>query len=222
MPGVTFTGFDRNAMGFFHELSVEMSKGWFDANKDRYRELWQDPMTDLIEDVAARLAKPYKGLTLVPKVLRIHRDVRFAKDKAPYKTHIAAAVRVQDAELTAMYIHLGIEEEFVGVGTYFFDATQLAAWRKQVAGKSGEALAKLVKRLRGKGYQVGGHEDYKKVPKPHAEDHPRAEFLKMRGLTAGPKTLRRGIVHKPQFADELVLHGTALAPLVRWLHDHVG
>jgi uncharacterized protein (DUF2461 family) len=89
----------------------------------------------------------------------------------------------------AMYLHFGLEEEFVGVGCYRFDA--------------------------------GGHDDYKKVPTGFAADHPRAEFLKMKGLTAGCGEIPPGLIHKPGFTGWLVKHGKAMAPLVIWLHRHV-
>ena len=223
-----FTGFSKSAPGFFHELAVEMNRDWFLANKTRYETEWVQPTTALMSDVARRLAPAYKPLRLgEPKVMRIHRDVRFSKDKAPYKTHIGAVVTVAGNKLgeggnAAMYVHLGTEEEFVGAGTYMFDAERLVRWRKAVAGKHGAALATLIARLRKAGYEVGGHDDYKKVPRGFAEDHPRAELLKMRGLTAGPGEIPRGMLHRAAFADWLVEHGKRLAPLVRWLYQHVG
>lgn len=223
-----FTGFSRTAPAFWHELSVEMNRDWFLANKERYEAEWAHPMLALMTDLRAALAPAYKPLKLTPpKVMRIHRDVRFAKDKAPYKTHIGAVIRVDGpkaAEMgnAAMYIHLGLDEEWVGAGTYFFDAERLAKWRKQVVGKPGAELAALIAKLRKAGYEVGGHDDYKKVPKGFDPEHPRAELLKMKGLTAGPGEIPRGLLHKPELATWLAKHGKALAPLVRWLHARVG
>ncbi len=222
-----FTGFDKAAMQFWHELAAEMNREWFAAHKPRYEALWVAPMTALLGEVARELAPAYRPLKLgEPKVLRIHRDVRFSRDKTPYKTHIGAAITVAGKTVgeggnAAMYLHFGLEEEFVGVGCYRFDAGKLAAWRKAVAGKPGEALAPLVARLRKAGYEVGGHDDYKKVPTGFTADHPRAEFLKMKGLTAGCGEIPRGLIHKPGFAGWLVKHGKAMAPLVIWLHRHV-
>jgi uncharacterized protein (TIGR02453 family) len=218
-----FGGFDPQAMQFWHELAAEMNRDWFLANKERYETLWAQPMQALLDDVAPKLAKVYAPLKLSPpKVMRIHRDVRFSKDKAPYKTHIGAVISLAGKSMTggghaAMYAHLGLDEEFVGVGCYFFDGPQLGRWRKAVTGKPGVALDALVKKLRAKSYEVGGHDDYKKVPKPFDPEHPRAEFLKMKGLTAGPPPMPKGMLHKPDLAGWLVEHGVALAPLVTWL-----
>jgi uncharacterized protein (TIGR02453 family) len=201
-----------------------MNREWFLENKQRYETEWVQPMTALLAQVRDGLVAAYRPLKLAePKVMRIHRDVRFSKDKAPYKTHIGAVLRLvaTDESPAAMYVHLGSDEEFVGVGSYFFDADRLATWRKMVAGKAGAELAAMIAKLRKAGYEVGGHDDYKKVPKGFDPEHPRAELLKMKGLTAGPGAIPRGLLHKPGLAVWLVEHGVALAPLVRWLH-HLG
>lgn len=225
---MTFKGFDRDAMQFFHELSLEMNRDWFDANKERYKQRWTLPMTALLDEVAARLAKTYAPIKLgAPKLFRIYRDVRFSKDKTPYKTHAAGMLPLHakkpiDGGCSALYLHLGIDEEYVGAGTYFFDDAQLPRWRKLVAApKTGAEIEALIKRLRKAGYTVGGHEDYKKVPKGFDPDHPRGDLLRMRGLTAGFPDIPRGLVHKPKLADWLVDHGKAVAPLVTWLSKNV-
>jgi uncharacterized protein (TIGR02453 family) len=223
-----FTGFDKTAMQFWHELASEMSKDWFVANKQRYEALWVAPMTALLADVARRIAPAYKPLALgAPKVMRIYRDVRFSHDKTPYKTHIGAVITVAGKAVgeggnAALYVHFGLEEEFVGVGCYCFDAGKLAKWRKAVAGKPGAELEPVIARLRKAGYVVGGHDDYKKVPTGFAADHPRAELLKMKGLTGGFPEIPAGLLHKPELAEWLAKHGKAMTPLVIWLHRHVG
>jgi uncharacterized protein (TIGR02453 family) len=224
-----FAGFARSAPRFLHELAAEMNRDWFEANKQRYQELWVTPMTALLVDVAARLAKAYAPVKLgEPKLFRIYRDTRFSKDKSPYKTHVAGMIplgsrKPEEGGCAAIYVHLGVDEELVGVGAYVFDPGQLARWRKLVgADKTGAPLAAMVARLRKAGYEVGGHDDYKKVPKGFDPDHPRAELLKMKGLTAGLPDIPRGLLHKPELADWIALHGKATAPLVTWLHRSLG
>ena len=223
-----FAGFPRDAMGFWHELASEMNRDWFAANKARYEAQWVQPMQALLDDVARRLAPAYRPIALgAPKVMRIHRDVRFSKDKAPYKTHIGAVVTVAGKKVgeggnAALYVHIGVDEEFAGVGCYLFDADKLPRWRKAVAGKPGTELEKIVGKLRGAGYVVGGHDDYKTVPRGFPPDHPRAELLKMRGLTGSFPEIPRGMLHKPDLADWLLAHGKAMASLVTWLHRNVG
>src|SRR5688572_4317860 len=116
---MTFTGFPRGGERFFAELAAEMSREWFAAHKDDYERLWLRPMEALLEDVHARLAPAYKGVGLAaPKVFRIYRDVRFSKDKVPYKTHIAGVIMagkggadsVMD-QPAALYVSFGDSEE---------------------------------------------------------------------------------------------------------------
>jgi uncharacterized protein (TIGR02453 family) len=227
-PAAPFTGFDRSALPFWHELALEMSKDWFVEHKQRYQDIWVTPMTALLGDVARRLAPAYKPHALgEPGVLRIYRDVRFSNDKTPYKTHIGAVIRFAGKKLgqvgtAVLYVHLGLDEEYVGVGCYQFDAAKLVRWRKAVTGKAGAALLPVLAKLRKAGYAVGGHDDYKRVPKGFAADHPRAELLKMKGLTAAFPEIPAGLLHKAGFADWLVQHAKATAPLVAWLHQHVG
>lgn len=227
-PTPPFLGFSKTAPAFFHELAVEMNRDWFLENKERYETEWVQPMTALLAKVRAGLVSAYKPVALAePKIMRIHRDVRFSKDKAPYKTHIGAVIMlagktVAEGGNAAMYVHLGTDEEVIGAGTYMFDPARLATWRKQVAGKAGEELAKLVAKLRKAGFQVGGHDDYKKVPRGFDPEHPRADLLKQKGLTAGPGPIPRGLLHEPGLAEWLVEQGVAMAPLVRWLHTKIG
>ncbi len=211
-----FKGFDRDAIAFLHELTIEMNKEWFEANKERYQRVWVEPLTALLEHVQAKVAKTYAPLKLTPHVFRIYRDVRFSKDKTPYKTHVAAVLRTGYG--SAMYFHVETEEEWVGAGTYFFEGPQLGKWRRLVAAdKTGKEIEKITGALRKKGYAVGGHEDYKRVPKPYKDDHPRAEFLKMRGLTAQFPAIPKGMLHRADLADWLVGHAKAVAPMVTWL-----
>ena len=215
-----FKGFDRSAPAFFAELAIEMNKSWFDENKQRYQDQWVAPMTELLTEVGGKLARTYGPLKLgAPKLFRIYRDVRFAKDKTPYKTHIAGVLQFEkDLSGMPLYIHIGLEDDYVGAGTYYFEDQRLATWRKRVAAdKTGTQLVALVTKLRKAGYTVGGHEDYKKVPKGFAPDHARADFLKMKGLTAGFPAMPKGLIHKPALVDWMVDHGKVVAPLVTWL-----
>ena len=185
-----FRGFGREAMQFWHELAAEMSKEWFVANKQRYLSLWVEPMQSLLREVARGLAPAYRPFALgEPGILRIHRDLRFSRDKTPYKTHIAGLIRlagdpVAQAGNVALYFQVGVGggDEYAGVGCYRFDAARTARWRKAVVGAPGRALLRLIASLRAAGYVAGGYEYYVRPPKGFAPDHPRAELLKYKGL----------------------------------------
>ena len=226
--GVAFVGFDPDAMQFWHELAAEMSKDWFTANKRRYQAVWVEPTLALLREVARGLSSAYRPFALAePGALRIYRDQRFSRDKTPYKTHIAAIIRVAgdrvaEAGNAVLYLHLGVDGEYAGVGCYRFDATRFARWRRAVVGAPGAALLQLIARLRRKGYQVDGYENYARVPKGFAPDHPRAELLKYKGLVCRFPPIPAGLLHHPELAGWLLRHARATAPLVLWLRRHVG
>jgi uncharacterized protein (TIGR02453 family) len=222
-----FAGFDKKAPGFFHELAAEQSREWFHARKDEYLALWQQPMEALLDDVRAGLAAAYKGLKLAPpKIFRIQRDVRFAADKSPYKTHIAGFIGLGNPKgamsgPAAMYMHLGLEE-FAGAGHYMFEPDQLVKWRKLVgADKTGAPLAALLAKATKAKLAIGAHEVLQRVPKPFDAEHPRAELLRHKGLTVEFPAIPRGLIHKPALTGWLVAQAKAAAPLVTWLAKHL-
>jgi len=225
---VAFRGFERDAMQFWHELASEMSKEWFAANKRRYQTVWVEPMLALLREVARGLSRAYKPFALAePGVLRIYRDLRFSRDKTPYKTHIAgvirlAGARIAEAGIAVLYLHLGPDEEFAGVGCYQFDAARTARWRRAVVGAPGRALSRIIASLRRKGYSPGGYETYARVPKGFAPDHPQAELLRCKGLICGFPAIPARLLHRPELARWLLGHAKATAPLVIWLRRHLG
>src|SRR5262249_11967793 len=152
---------------------------------------WQQPMEALLAEVAAGLAPAYRGAKLSPpKIFRIHRDVRFAADKSPYKTHIAGVIHVGSPKnptmgAAAMYLHLGLED-YCGAGHYIFEGDQLTRWRKLVAAdKSGREIAGMVADAKQRGMVIEAHETLQRVPKPYDAEHPRADLLRHKGLIAG-------------------------------------
>jgi uncharacterized protein (TIGR02453 family) len=223
-----FRGFDRDAMQFWHELAAHMSKDWFSDNKQRYQSVWVEPLMALLREVARGLAPAYKPFKLAePGVLRIYRDLRFSADKTPYKTHIAGVIRLAGGRLAeagnaVLYLHLGLDEEYVGAGCYQFDAARFARWRRAVVGKPGAALLQIMARLRRKGYEPSAYESFARVPKGFAPDHPRAELLKYKGLICGFPAIPRGLLHQPKLARWLLGHAKATAPLVVWLRRNLG
>jgi uncharacterized protein (TIGR02453 family) len=223
-----FLGFDRDAMQFWHELAAEMSKDWFAANKPRYQSVWVEPLMALLRTVARGLSPAYRPFKLAePGVLRIHRDLRFSRDRTPYKTHIAGLIRlagdpIAQAGNAVLYLQLGVEEEIAGVGCYHFDAARVARWRRAVVGAPGRDLLRIIARLRDLGYQAGGYESYARVPRGFAADHPRAELLKYQGLVCRFPTIPAGLLYRPALARWLLGHARAAAPLVIWLRRQLG
>src|SRR5215470_18032978 len=164
-----FSGFQRGQVGFFKQLAAKQDREWFKQNKDRYLTLAERPMKDLFDDLQPALARQYQGFALAPpKHFRIYRDVRFSKDKSPFKTHIAAMIGMKGGEEhgapAAIYVHLGVDD-FAGAGHWMLPPDKLARYRKLVADeKSGRELQKRIDALSRKGFKIESFEMTKRVP----------------------------------------------------------
>src|SRR6266542_6130208 len=126
LPAGPFRGFPDSSGRFFLELTLHNDRNWFQTHRAQYDEGWAGPMGALLAEVRDRIADAYGGLSLaLPKVFRIHRDVRFSKDKSPYKTHVAGLVALEPATgrepaepPAAIYFHVGVDERFAGTGLW--------------------------------------------------------------------------------------------------------
>ncbi len=218
-----FTGFADATGSFFRKLSKNQTREWFQSHKSEFDEGWNTPMKSLLDDVAEKIDAAFPHADLgPPKVFRIFRDVRFSKDKSPYKTHIGGYVPTlragQGHEVPiALYLHVGLPNTFAAAGHHMMDGPALERFRAAVADKRGVELDKILGGLKKKGFSVDSHDTYKKVPKGYDPEHPRAEHLKRKGLTVGFPDMPKGILATPKLVPWLVGHVKSAAPLVEWL-----
>lgn len=223
MAADRFTGFDDPK--FFRALAKNQSRDWFAKHKAEYEAGFAEPMKLLLDELAKKLDASYPDLELAPpKVFRIHRDVRFSKDKSPYKTHIAGVVPVRlgagkvTETAAALYLHIGAAERVAGGGLYHFDPGQLAKFRAAVVDdKRGKQLAKLVKGVEKKGASIHAAESLKSVPRGIDPEHPRGGLLKRKGLVAMFEDIPLRSLGSHALVDWLVGRGKLVAPVVRWL-----
>jgi uncharacterized protein (TIGR02453 family) len=187
-------------------------------------------MAALLGEVRRGLAGAYGRRSLgEPKVFRIHRDVRFSKDKTPYKTHVAGWIplelgRAADPGGTpaAVYFHVGVGERFAGSGSWMLDAPALQRFRAALLDpRRGAALARLLGRLEARGFSRSAAETLKRPPRGVDPDHPRADLLRMKGLVVAPPAVPARLLTRPELAGWLTAQARAAAPLVAWLADHV-
>ena len=118
---------------FFKELANNNSSEWFNSNKARYEKEVKNPFLSFLETLVQLLKDSEPELENVePKkmLFRINRDIRFSKDKRPYKEHLAASVGkfgTKDKMYPGHYIHIGVEEIFIAGGAYFFEQKETLA-----------------------------------------------------------------------------------------------
>jgi uncharacterized protein (TIGR02453 family) len=218
-----FTGFADERARFFRALAKNQNREWFLAHKHEYENGWLEPMKALLWDVRAKVARTYGDDTLgVPKVFRIFRDVRFSRDKSPYKTHVAGYLPLASSGgrlpgPVALYLHLGTDN-YVGAGHWMMDPAQLALFRAALLDdRRGGELSRILAKIEKTGFAVGSRETLKKVPRGIDPDHPRAELAKRKGLVVAFPPLPTKLIVTPELVDWLAKGTRAAAPLVDWL-----
>lgn len=133
-----FMGFDKKAFTFLRALKdpKKNNKEWFDANRETYEEYLKKPMRDLIDYLAVEIRKIDPDIVVNYKsIFRINRDIRFSKDKSPYKTKLSAAFafgRVKSSEIPQFYFHFGPDDFVIAGGQYSSDPQMLKKIRKGI------------------------------------------------------------------------------------------
>ncbi len=205
---MAFKGWPVEAVEFYEGLQADNTKTYWQENKSVYERSVKRPMEELLVELAAdfgpgRLFRPY-------------RDVRFSKDKTPYKLNCAA-------QLPGGYISFSAEGLFVGSGLYMPDADQLRRFRTAVDDEtSGPELASIVAALRKDGYDIGAHDILKTAPKGYPKDHPRIELLKHKGIVMSKSWPVGAWLGTRKAKDRVVACLDASRPLNAWLERYVG
>ncbi len=208
MSDALFSGWPRSAIEFFEGLELDNCKTYWLDHKDVYEEDVKAPMLALLDELTDEFGEP--------RLFRPYRDVRFSKDKTPYKTSIAAMIGTGYVGLSAR----GLE---AGAGFHQMAAGQLDRYRAAVAAdRSGAQLERVVQELRAADIKVGSFDELKTAPRGYPKNHPRIELLRYKGVVA-----MRSWPPGPWLASaeakrriEEFLH--TAEPLVDWLTTHVG
>ena len=220
-----FEGFADADARFFRALAKNQRRDWFQAHRAEYDGGWVTPMRLLLDELRERIDPLFVRHALGdPKIFRIHRDVRFSKDKSPYKTHVGGYVPLAGAgrgpgQPVPVYVQLGTET-FVGAGHYMMEPAQLARYRAAVLDDdTGPALARIVSALEKAKFRIVSFDALKKVPRGIDPAHPRAELLKRKSLAVEFPTLPKRLVVSRALVKWLVERADKARPLVEWLAD---
>ena len=146
-----FSGFPPAAFKFFASLAKNNNRGWYQAHKDVYEHACREPMKALM----AAIDPPFGAGWMS----RINNDMRFNRDRDPYKTRIEAGVK-------GHYVSVGAQGMYVGTGIYKPEPATLRQLREAIAADaSGRKLQAIVAALRRKGYTVSTHETSSTPPR---------------------------------------------------------
>ena len=231
----SFAGFRPAAFRFLRDLARNNEKVWFEAHRDVYEREVREPMRRLVEAFDAELASIAPEIVGDPKrsMFRIHRDVRFSRNKSPYKTNAGAWFYHRDAGRkvgrdgegggAGFYFHIDATTCFVAGGLWMPARPALLRVREAIAAQP-TALARVTSAPSFRRRFVDGlREDPKlrRVPRDFPPDHPAAEWLKLQSFTAAAP-IEPSAVTSPRLVDRLCRDAELLAPLVRWLNRALG
>ncbi|MDX6326640.1 MAG: hypothetical protein QOK15_2994 [Nocardioidaceae bacterium] len=209
---MTFAGFPVAALDFYDDLEMDNTRSFWAAHKVVWERSVRDPMMAL----TAALTDEFGPA----KVFRPYRDVRFAKDKTPYKTHQGAFVAADPA--TGWYVQVSAPGVRVGAGFYAASATRLAVIRAAMADdRTGPELERILRGLERRGWTRNG-DQLRTAPRGYSGDHPRIDLLRHRSLAMGLSYGFDEVIHTPALVDRVRRDWRAARPLVEWLVSVTG
>ena len=131
--------FDKDYNQFFKDLAANNHKDWFHENKKRYEKSVKEPFKAFVDEMIGRLKEVEPDLNLEPKdcIHRINRDIRFSKDKTPYKTRMSAHISAKgkkDYQYPSLFFEMGPESVGLYGGAYMVDKDRLEGLREHIAG----------------------------------------------------------------------------------------
>ena len=229
-----FGGFRPAAFRFLRDLARNNEKPWFEANRDVYEREVRAPMRQLVETLDARLHSIAPEIVGDPKrsMFRIYRDVRFSRDKSPFKTNAGVWFYHRDAGRkvgregegggAGFYFHIDPTTCFMAGGIWMPARPSLLRVREMIAAQPA-ALARLTSAPGFRRRFDGLSEEAKlrRVPRGFPPDHRAAEWLKLASFTARA-SIAPSVVTSARLVDHLCRDFELLLPLVRWLNRALG
>ena len=221
-----FVGFYPETIQFFNELKENNNRLWFEDNKHLFEKDVLVPARLFIVEMGKKLKTLASQVVADPRVdrsiFRIYRDVRFSKNKLPYKTNLGLWFWDGDFEKFAssgFYFHLEPPNIMLGVGIYEFSRQMLDIYRQSIAHpKHGQALLKVINKLTQNTYQIGG-KHYKRVPQGYDPDLPQAELLKYNGIYLGFESEIPAEFYSEKLVDFCFNHYKKMVPMHEWLRS---
>ena len=213
-----------NSLQFLEDLRANNNRDWFLANKTRY-EVYKEDYHQLIGaflNVLKPLDASLELLEIKNCTFRINRDIRFSKDKSPYKRHMGIWMNTNSSGVNApgYYIHIEKGASFVAGGLYSPEASDLKKIRKEIAFFY-EDLKEITNDANFKKYFEGFDRTesnaLKNAPKDYEKDHPAIEFLKLKNFTVSRKIADKDLFDK-DFVNKTAKTLIAIKPLIAFLN----
>lgn len=179
-----------DTFSFLKELKKNNNKEWFHANKSRYSDI-REGFIQFLESVYPHLCEfdpELKGIDPRKSVFRVNRDIRFSKDKSPYKSSLAGVIiaggRKNFSEYSGYYLHIEPEHSLIAGGAYLPPSPWLKRIRKEIASDSESFREILEEKLFIRYFGVLSGEKLKGSPRGYEADHPAIDLLRYKSFTA--------------------------------------
>ena len=220
--------FGTETFTFLEELVENNNRQWFQENKKRYEEHAKDPAIRFIIDFQPILKEISTHFTADPRpvggsMFRIYRDVRFAKDKSPYKTNTGIQFRHnlgKDVHASGYYLHLEPRNVFAAVGIWHPDSTTLRKIRDAIIEDPSGWKRSVSRKPFRSSFELSGN-SLRRAPKGYEPDHPLIEDLKWKDFI-GTTALTQNAVGKPEFPRDFAEICNAGTSFVKFLCSAIG
>jgi uncharacterized protein (TIGR02453 family) len=224
----SFSGFPPEGIQFLADLAANNNREWFQANKNTYQEQLLKPAQRFVLALGERLQEISSTIRYdtatngTGSLMRIYRDVRFSKDKTPYKTNISMSFWQGPGKKTAhpgFFIRFEVGGGGIFVGQHGFAGPVLAAYRDAVDDeKMGQELEDALALVKSRGdFEIGGAH-FKRVPRGYDADQPRANLLKYNGLWAlSSDAIVQPDLYEAELVDICFDNCKKMAPIHEWL-----
>jgi uncharacterized protein (TIGR02453 family) len=223
-----FDGFPRETFTFLKGIAEHNEKAWFDANRPLYEAGYVDPARSFVEALGPELQKISPSVQFEPRIngsiSRINRDIRFSKDKRPYKDHLDLWFWHGERKgwtQPGFFMRLTAESVWLGAGMHHFEGDALTRYRDAVVDdRSGKALVAAIKKVEAAGDHAVGGMPRKQVPRGYDKSSPRAGFLLWESLPAMAQVSTEDALAR-DFGDKALSHFRATWPIAEWLLEEV-
>jgi uncharacterized protein (TIGR02453 family) len=229
-----FRGFGRGALTFLRQLKRNNKREWFQANREAYDNEVLIPLKLLVEEVDVRFGRFAPELSGDPKrsVFRIHRDVRFSKDKSPYKTHAACWFSHRNASHgvgsethgggAGFYFHLEPGGSMVAGGIWMPPRPTLNQLRDSIAAKPTDfAKSMSATGFRKRFGRLSEEAMLKRLPRGFDPGHPAEEWLRYQSFTVHVMLSDSEVLDR-RVVDRVERDFKTMLPFVRWLNSSLG
>ncbi|GJM16545.1 MAG: TIGR02453 family protein [Thermodesulfobacteriota bacterium] len=226
---IGFKGFSNKTLKFFKDLEENNTRQWFEENRVIFEKNVMEPAQEFVMEMGERLKPLCPKIVAIPKtdksIFRIYRDVRFSKDKTPYKTHLGIFLWEGPRKKLGnpgFYLQLDKSQILIAGGIYQLPNELVKPYRDAVSdSKRGTEVAKILKKItKNSSYKLGGSH-YKRVPRGYDPDSPNAELLLHNGLYLYYEGAVPKEVYSSDFLDYALGVFKDIMPLHIWIRDNV-